>query len=117
MPDAGSLNLLGLILREVFLKKGEGISWKKGFSVGIKAGRTSVTILFGKNFVEIKNGISEEVDCRIDGDFSTLLKIAYTGNAVPALLTGRLKIRGNPFALFAFLRVMKKVRGKGDGLS
>ncbi len=110
----GSLNLLGLIIREIFIKKGKEIKTEKNFSVGIKAGKMASTLIFKKNILEIRNGISEKPDCLIEGKLGTFIQLTSSNNPIIPLLKRELKIKGNPFAIFYFVRTIKKAIEK-DG--
>jgi len=106
--EPGKLNILALIIRELFLKKGKGINVKKNFSVGIKAGKMSSTLTFGEGYLEIKNGISGKINCLIEGSLGTFLSLTSKNPFFP-FLRGKLKIRGNPVALFRFLKIINSV--------
>jgi len=106
--EAGNLNILSLIIRELFLKKGMHIDVNKNFSVGIKAGKMASTLHFKKGVLEIKNGISNEINCLIEGSLGTFLSFTSKTSLLP-FFKGELKIRGNPVTLFHFLKIIRSV--------
>jgi putative sterol carrier protein len=107
-PEPGKLNILALILRELFLKKGKSINVKRNFSVGIKAGKMASTLIFKEGLLEIKNGISDKTNCLIEGSLGTFLSLTSKSPFFP-FFKGELKIRGNPLTLLHFLKIINSV--------
>lgn len=108
-PEEGKLNLLGLIIREIFLKKGKGIKVNRTFSVGIKAGKMASTLIFKEGVLEIRNGILEKTSCLIEGNLGRFLSLTSSNIPIIPIVKGELKIRGNPIVLLYFVRIMRKV--------
>ncbi len=107
--EPGELNLLALILMEI-LKRVERDNKKRG-AIGIKAGRMGAIGMFDGDFVEIKNGIAKDVHCSIEGKLSTYLSLFSSKFPISSLIKREIKIRGNPFKLLSFVKILKKPTG------
>ena len=76
--------------------------------IEVGAGDMAVTLRFSEGTLTIISGTVEKPRARVAGDMSALLGIVGGGGLVGPVLSGAVRIGGNPFVLLKLLPLMKK---------
>lgn len=78
----------------------------------VEAGGMTVTLRFGADGVVVHTGATDgRPRARVRGSLPTFLALSTRGGVVGPVLSGAVRIGGNPFVL---LRLMKLIRAPGD---
>lgn len=110
--DREQMSLLGLMLGGVLANnlsraEGEALASNLEGSLGITAGKMSVTIRFDRGPVTIVSGLRDGLRARVRGSMDGLLQVSLGRGPVRSFLTGEVSFKGNPF--FA-LKVLPLIR-------
>jgi len=107
-----TMNLLGLLMSGLLATK---LSDERIFSrvsgitgdILVRAGDMSVTLRMNGGGVTIIRGESERPLARVAGTMIALLDVVVKGRMLWPLLTGKLRIGGNPFILLKMLPMIR----------
>lgn len=115
IDDPEHMNLLGLLLRG-FLERQLAIPAVERKAAGLRgdfglsAGSMSVTLSFSERGVRLTKGITAATRGQVGGSMDSMVDLVAGGGnlwaAVRALLGGRMRVRGNLFALLPLLPIM-----------
>jgi len=113
--DAEHMNLLGLLLQGFVEQQLQSPKLARKArrvrgAFGVQAGQMAITMTFGPDGVVISKNFAAKTRARISGSMEEMIALVAGGGgamgAVIAVLEGRLKVRGNPFALLGLLPIM-----------
>lgn len=104
VDDPGSLNLLGLVLRQLInqnLKKPKLVQKLPGMHVvmGLRAGRMCVTLRVKDGTVSLENGSAPDVNIRVRGSMKDFMTLGLSKVPWEGLLRGRLWASGRIYKL------------------
>lgn len=121
-PEAA--NLLCLMMRDLLARNladesiYERVRDMEG-DVHVQAGDMVVTMRFGEGKLRIISGKVEKPGARVVGSMGALLSVVTGGGMVGPLLSGAIRIGGNPFLLLKVLPLIRatprRARGNGSG--
>lgn len=115
VSDPEHMNLLGLLLQGFLAQQLQSPKLARKArrtrgAFGVQAGQMAITLTFGPDGVVISKNFAPKTRARIIGSMEEMIAlVAGGGGTIPAIiavLEGRLKVRGNPFALLALLPIM-----------
>jgi hypothetical protein len=106
------LNLTGLVLMSLLEQNlhDESMRARAGRlqgKVGIQAGRMRVTVHCDSGRFVISNGFSPDLRAKVSGPMDVFLQVPLGKNVYWLVVTGRLRIGGNPFFLLKLLPLMR----------
>jgi hypothetical protein len=114
VSDPEHMNLLGLLLQGFVAQQLQSPKLARKAlrtrgAFGIQAGQMAITLTFGPDGVVVSKNFAPKTRARIIGSMEEMIALVAGGGtiaAIIAVLEGRLKVRGNPFALLALLPIM-----------
>lgn len=106
------MNLLGLILATVLEKNLEKPENRRRAehlegSVGVRAGRMVVTLRCRPGQITVASGLDDRCRARVSGPMEAFLDVALGKGLVGHVVSGRVKIGGNPFFLLKLLPLLR----------
>jgi hypothetical protein len=115
IADPERMSLLGHMLGGILetnlaRREAADIARRLRGSLGVTAGRMSVTLVFEERGVTIARGLASRLRARIRGSLDGLLQVSLGKGPVRAFLAGDVSFSGNPF--FA-LKVLPLFRAPG----
>ncbi|MEW6203172.1 MAG: SCP2 sterol-binding domain-containing protein [bacterium] len=108
IKEPESMNIMGLILKHLMeqnLKdagKAEAAR-KMNCVIAMRGGKMGVTITFRSGTITIERGTPPRANSRINGSLNTFLQVAVSKNYISPLLSGKIRISGNPFPLLKLI--------------
>jgi hypothetical protein len=117
--DEERMSLLGLMLGGLLadnlaLPEGAARARKLSGSLGVTAGKMSVTLRFDRGPVTVVRGLEDRLRARVRGSLDGLLQVSLGRGPVRSFLAGEVSFRGSPFFVLKVLPLMR-VRRSGDG--
>jgi hypothetical protein len=111
IEDPPRMNLLGLLLGNVIERNLSEPAHQRRLGaleadVMIQAGEMVVTLSFSRGQLTIARGASEKAKAGIRGSLDALMHMALGRGLIGPLLSGRIKISGNPFTLLKIKPLM-----------
>jgi hypothetical protein len=82
-------------------------------SLGVTAGRMSVTLVFGEQGITIERGLATGLRARVRGSLDGLLQVSLGKGPVRAFLAGDMSFSGNPFFALAVLPLFRAPGANG----
>lgn len=115
--DRERMSLLGLMLggvieRNLALPEGRAAARKLSGSLGVTAGKMSVTLHFDRESVSLTRGLGEHLRARVRGSLDGLLQVSLGRGPVRSFLAGEVSFKGNPLFVLKVLPLMR-VRSRG----
>ena len=110
-----SISLMGLLMRGLIEENlrieanARRVARMRG-DVAVQAGGMAVTLSFGDGGVTIRGGTPEHPAARVSGGMEDLLGMVTGGGLVGPVLSGRVRIGGNPFMLLRILPLIRAPR-------
>ncbi len=116
VEDPEHTNLLGLLMRDLVasnLAREETYERVRGMEgdIQVRAGGMVVTMRFGGGQMRIIEGEQKDPRASVAGSMPALLSVVTGGGMLGPLLSGAIKIGGNPFALLKVLPLIKAPEG------
>ena len=118
VEDPEHTNLLGLLMKDLaasnIAKEStyERVRDMEG-DIQVRAGDMVVTMRFGGGQLRIIDGEQKNPRARVQGSMPALLSVVTGGGMVGPLLSGAIKIGGNPFTLLKVLPLIQAQEGEG----
>ncbi|MBW2262109.1 MAG: hypothetical protein JRG91_09065 [Deltaproteobacteria bacterium] len=118
VEDPEHTNLLGLLMKNLAASNlanestYERVRGMEG-DIQIRAGDMVVTMRFGGGQLRIIEGEQEKPRARVQGSMPALLSVVTGGGMIGPLLSGAIKIGGNPFTLLKVLPIIQAPEGDG----
>lgn len=108
----GEMNLLGLILEAVLEKNLDKADNRRraerlAGSVGVRAGRMTVTLRCQKGQLTIASGLDDGCRARVSGPMEAFLDVALGKGLVGHVVSGRVRMGGNPLFLLKLLPLLR----------
>ena len=108
MTDPESMNIMGLILKHLIeqnLKDASNAAaaQKMNCVIAMRGGKMGITITFRSGTITIERGTPTRANSRISGSLNTFLQVAVTRNFISPLLSGKIRISGNPLPLLKLM--------------
>lgn len=112
VEDPENMNLLGLILKtllDINLQDKKKLSAIKNFkgTFSIQGAKMQTSILIDKGQVTIKKGLLPKASATIKGKLDAFLKMGTGEALITPVLTGKVRVWGNPFALLKLIKILK----------
>jgi len=116
VEDPEHTNLLGLLMRDLVasnLAREETYERVRGMEgdIQVRAGGMVVTMRFGGGQLRIIEGEQKDPKASVAGSMPALLSVVTGGGMLGPLLSGAIKIGGNPFTLLKVLPLIKAPEG------
>jgi hypothetical protein len=118
VEDPEHTNLLGLLMKDLVSSNlaneatYEKIKGMEG-DIQVRAGDMVVTMRFGGGQLRIVEGGHENPRASVAGSMPALLSVVTGGGMIGPVLSGAIKIGGNPFTLLKVLPLIKAPEGEG----
>ena len=98
------MNLLGLFLASIISRNLEQPDHEQRFAkvkgaVLVEAGTMTVALCFAEGKLVVTRAAPEQVNARVSGAMDALMGMSLGSGMVGMVLSGRIKIKGNPFLL------------------
>ena len=97
------MNLLGLMMSDIIernlAQSDHHLVGLSGSVVVIGAGAMRITLHFDSQSVQIRRGAAPQPDAAIIGTMDVLLSLAFGAIPLAPLISGKLKVAGNPLTL------------------
>ncbi len=107
VPDAGGMHIVGHFLRAVIERNlRDGMRAPRG-CIALRAGEMALTLVSDGTRVRLEPTLSPEARATVSAALETLTDVAQRRGIVPALLSGRLRLSGNPLALLPWLPLLR----------
>ncbi len=107
VAEPGKMHLVGHFLRAVLERNLRAGARVPRGSVGVRAGRMELTLSGDGERVRLSVGIAPEARAVVSGALSDFLAIARGRGVLRPLLSGRVRLRGNPLALLPWLGLLR----------
>jgi len=112
VQDPETMNLLGLLMKGTLetnlqLPGNATRAAKLKGDVFVRAGGMSVTLRFSKEGISVIKGATEKPRARVGGGMVALLGVVVGSGMVWPVLSGKIRIGGNPFMLLKMLPLIR----------
>jgi len=119
VEDPEHTNLLGLLMRDlVATNLADDLTYERMRSmegdIQVRAGGMVVTMRFGGGQLRILEGEQKDPKASVGGSMPALLSVVTGGGMIGPLLSGAIKIGGNPFALLKVLPLIRSPQGGAE---
>ena len=109
------MNLLGLMLGGVVASnlnsaKGASLASRLSGTLGITAGKMSITVRFADGEVLVSRGLQADLKSHVRGSLSSLLQISLGRSPISAFLAGDVSFTGNPLFLLKLVPLLRSTR-------
>ena len=109
------MNLLGLLMRSVLEQaladptKAKKARRLRG-EVLLRGGRMQIVVAFTPGGISIRRAIGAAPRTHVEGDLRSLLEVALGRALILPVLTGRVRVGGNPFVLLRLVSLLRVTR-------
>jgi len=110
MPDPGKMHLAGHVLRALLESNVRAGARVPRGCIAVCAGQMGLTLVGDGQRLLLEAGVSPEARAVVSGSLDAFTDVALGRGMVLPVLTGRLRLAGNPLALLAWLPLLR-VRG------
>ena len=112
LKDPESMNLMGLFLKTILERNMENASkaaviQNMRATIDVKGGKMGVSLIIDRGTITIERGSPQRSNSRIAGTLDSMLSICTGGSYVAPVLSGKVKIGGNPFLLLRLLSLLR----------
>jgi hypothetical protein len=114
VEDPEHMNLLGLLLQgflsqQLAAPKLERKARRLKGDFGVQVADMAVTLSFSPQGLVVRNGLAPRVRATVRGSMKEMMPLVVEGGLIPAViavLEGRIRISGNPFALLGLMPLL-----------
>jgi hypothetical protein len=116
VEDPEHTNLLGLLMKDLVASNlADDATYEKMKAIQgdiqVRAGDMVVTMRFGGDQLRILDGEQKDPKASVGGSMPALLSVVTGGGMIGPLLSGAIKIGGNPFVLLKVLPLIRSPQG------